>query len=149
MIIRRLGPADARLGTMAIRRIKLDGAEDGPSEAMMADRLSDSGRILLVVEKADEPIGYALGYRLERVDGVKPMLFLYEVEVSAAHRRRGIGRALVEEMKRIARDERVLKMWVETNVSNKAANRLYRALGGEQSGEPSAVYTWRSASLDA
>ncbi len=57
------------------------------------------------------------------------MVCLYEIGVAEPHRRRGVGRALVEELKAHCRRERVTKTWVVTSRANTAAVRLYESTG--------------------
>ncbi len=63
------------------------------------------------------------------------MVFLYEVEVAAACRREGYGRALVEEATRMAAASGAYKMWVETDEDNEPAKQTYSAGGGSRAGE--------------
>ena len=56
------------------------------------------------------------------------MVFLYELEVYEPFRRRGIGRALVEEAKRFAAGRRV---FVLADEGNDAALRTYASAGGK------------------
>lgn len=76
------------------------------------------------------PAGFALAYLLDRIDGPRPMLLFCKIGVAEAWQRRGVGRLLVEQLKQVARDTRVLKMWVETNRADAAAAALHRATGG-------------------
>ncbi len=78
----------------------------------------------------EKPAGFALAYRLMRVDREKDMMFFYEIVVDKKHRNKGAGRALIQYLKEICRDEKVMKMWVSINRSNTAAMELYRSTGG-------------------
>jgi ribosomal protein S18 acetylase RimI-like enzyme len=88
------------------------------------------------------PIGFALGYVLERVDGTGRMVCVYEIEVAEAHRRRGVGRRLVEQFKEIAASEGAWKMWVEVDPRNAPAVALYASTGGRPASESSVLYEW-------
>ena len=109
--------------------------------AYMCTFLADDRHYFIVAYVEDEPVGYAFGYRLCRFDGRAPVMFFYEVAVAQHHRRRGIGRALVEDLKRLAKADGCGKMFVPTNRSNEAAMALYRAAGGEE-GETGATAFW-------
>ena len=87
-------------------------------------------------------MGFALGYLLDRVDERRTMLFFYEIEVAAPYRKRGIGRHLVEVMKTVAREESVLKMWVQTEPGDIAARALYRSMGGVENASSDLLYVW-------
>jgi len=120
--VARLSPADGAIAAHAIAHIKLHdeaGAMESDARRLKA-WLENATHILLVAFDADRPVGFALGYVLDRVDtvdsvgcvgcadgadgadstSVSPkMLFFYEIEVLPAHRLRGVGAALVGRMK--------------------------------------------------
>jgi GNAT superfamily N-acetyltransferase len=58
---------------------------------------------------------------------------LYSIGVRASHRRRGVGRALVEEMLRWMRAEGVREVWVLAD--NPGAEEFYAACGFMRGGE--------------
>ncbi|HUT75754.1 MAG TPA: GNAT family N-acetyltransferase [Armatimonadota bacterium] len=72
------------------------------------------------------------------------MFFFYEVAVAEHHRRHGIGRALVEELKRLARADACGKVFVPTSRSNEAAMALYRSCGGEEGAADATAFWWNS-----
>ena len=153
--VARLAATDAAIAAHVIANIKLhDEARAAESDARrLRTWLESPSHILLVVFDADRPVGFALGYLLERVHGAddmsapSKMLFFYEIEVLPTHRRRGMGTALVERMKEIARAERVLKMWVQTDPENHAARGLYERTGGQASAAVDLIYTWTISRL--
>jgi ribosomal protein S18 acetylase RimI-like enzyme len=145
--IRRLGPEDASLAINAIRVLKT-----GPEVAAEVGLygwawLAQPANVLMVATQRSNPIGFALGYLLDRVDAAHPMLFLYEIDVAAPYRRRGIGRHLVEAMKAVACAHGVLKMWVQTSPSNLAAQALYRSTGGMPHADVDLLYVWTNEML--
>ena len=75
------------------------------------------------------PVGFLLAYLLDRVDRDQQMMFFYEIGVAESHRRRGVGKRLIGEVKSISREADVMKMWVPTGRSNVAATRLYSSTG--------------------
>ena len=91
-----------------------------------------------------QPVGFTLGYDLPRLDGDVGR-FIYEVQTSSRHRRRGIGRAMLREVEAHARGCGVNKMWVLTHRSNRAANALYAAAGGRAENDDDVLYCWRFA----
>ena len=127
--VRRLGPDDSILGVNAIRLLKAPDGYPIPSAVYLSTFLSRSANVLIVAIDGGAPVGYVVAYLLDRVDRDQPMMFFYEIEVAPSHRRRGIGKRLVSELKSICRAEDVMKMWVPTGRSNVAATRLYASTG--------------------
>jgi ribosomal protein S18 acetylase RimI-like enzyme len=68
-------------------------------------------------------------------------MFLYELSVAEAHRRRGIGTALVRSLAELARERGCYGMWVSTDADNAAALGAYRAAGAG-SPEPFVMLEW-------
>ena len=54
---------------------------------------------------------------------------LYELAVAEAFQRRGIGKALVNALREIARERDCYDMWVLTDADNDAALATYRSTG--------------------
>src|SRR5260370_25163894 len=69
-------------------------------------------------------------------------MFLYELAVDEAHRRQGIGTALVEALRDLAREHGCYGMWVLTDDDNAAAGATYRKAGGEVESQP-LMFSWR------
>ncbi len=127
--VRRLGPDDAVLGVNAIRLLKAPDGYPTPSAAYLSTFLSRAANVLIVAIDEKAPVGYIVAYLLDRIDRDQRMMFFYEIEVAHSHRRRGIGKQLISELKSICRVDDVMKMWVPTGRSNVAATRLYASTG--------------------
>jgi len=145
MTIRRLREGDEEAAVRVVedlkfRMDKVVGVSVDP--AYMRAFLADDRHYFIVAYIEDEPVGYAFGYRLWRFDGGPPMMFFYEVGVAEHHRRRGIGRALVEELKRLAKADGCGKMFVLTNRLNEAPMALYRSTGGEEGAADATALWW-------
>ena len=147
MEIRRLGEGDAHAAVRVVQDVKFE--EDGivgvsVEPAHMRTFLSNDCNYLIVASAGDKPVGFVLGYELPRVDGPRPMMFLYEIGVAKSHRRKGIGLALMEELKSYCAARGCCKMFVPTSTSNEAAMALYRSAGGEGGADPdAAAFCWR------
>jgi ribosomal protein S18 acetylase RimI-like enzyme len=133
MEIRRLRSDDAALAKQAIVTLKSDidtRVAHRLAKIHLSNFLSRESNILLVALEQNKPIGFALAYRLERVDREQDMVLFYEIEVDTEHRSRGVGSALISALKDICSEKPTMKMWVYTDASNVAAMQLYRATGG-------------------
>jgi GNAT superfamily N-acetyltransferase len=124
--IKLMNPGDELLAAKTISQIKK--AEVGV--AYMKRFLLRPENVLLVAVSENQPIGFALAYQLDRVDGELPMVFFYELEVLEERRRQGIGRALVDSLRGICRQRGVRKMFVLTDRRNHIACHLYSGAGG-------------------
>jgi ribosomal protein S18 acetylase RimI-like enzyme len=92
--------------------------------------LADPRTIFLVAFDDDTPIGFVLAYELPRRHGLEVTLCVYEIEVSEAHRNRGIGGRLLRELEALARGRGVEEGFVLTDADNVPAMRLYASAGG-------------------
>jgi ribosomal protein S18 acetylase RimI-like enzyme len=68
-------------------------------------------------------------------------MFLYELGVDEGHRRVGLGRALVEALRELARLRGCYGMWVLTDHDNIAPLATYEAGGGSREGDQ-VMLTW-------
>jgi ribosomal-protein-alanine N-acetyltransferase len=92
--------------------------------------LESDANVLLIAFVAGEPAGFVSGTELTHPDKAKPELFLNELGVDAAYRGRGIGKQLVSSIWEIAEARGCRGMWVLTDESNTAAQRVYAGAGG-------------------
>jgi len=135
MIIKRLQTNDAETAYQVLTRVKFveDGTEhltDTLTTEYLRDFLKNDRHSLLAALEGNSPIGFILAYRMQRADQDQDMMFFYEINVAAQHRKKGTGTALIKTLKEICKHENILKMFVLTNRSNTAACNLYRKTGG-------------------
>ena len=126
MIIKRLDPEDAILGTKAVKLYK----DMVVKTENMKRFLENKGTYLVVAEDEEEPVGFLLAYVLPRIDRNSAKLFIYELEVAAEHRRKGIGTALINFVRKIVKEEKFMNAFVFTSYSNKEAVEFYKHTGG-------------------
>jgi ribosomal protein S18 acetylase RimI-like enzyme len=97
--------------------------------------VNNPDNIFLLAYVEDDITGMVSAYKLQRMDSKKAELFFYEIGVVRNYRQQGIGKALIEELKRIGKGMGVNEMFVLTNRSNTAAVKLYESTGGTPSKE--------------
>ena len=121
--IRHLGPGDDALvhGAAAL-------FDRAPMPAATAAFLAAPDHHLLIAHLGGEPAGFVSGVETLHPDKGMEM-FLYELSVDEAYRRRGIGAALVNELAALARRRGCYGMWVLTAPDNPAAIATYRRAG--------------------
>ena len=103
---------------------------DGPPRRDAVERfLVDPTHHLLLAYDGARPVGFVSGVEMTHPDKGTEM-FLYELAVDEDHRRRGVGRALVEALTGVARARGCYDLWVLTEEENEAAVATYRRAGG-------------------
>ena len=135
MRIARLGPGDER-----VVHAGADLFDGPPTEAATRRFLAEPGHHLLVALEGDAPVGFVSGVETTHPDKGTEM-FLYELSVGKAHRRRGIATELVRALERLARERGCYGMWVGTEPDNEAAIATYRAAGAPPP-EHGVFFTW-------
>lgn len=132
-MIRRLGPGDEKvLAVLAADEADFDLEErGGPREpvtgADAAAYLTDPNVLHWVAEQEGVVVGHLLAYLERRRAGHPRQVLLYEIGVREAHRRRGIGTALVEAMRTWMTENDVAEAWVPADSGD--AEAFYAACG--------------------
>ncbi len=86
----------------------------------------DRSWVLRVLDETDQPVGWLwLGPHPHRADGV----FVYDIEIDPAYQGRGLGRATMLEVERIAREAGLVVVGLNVFGWNARAETLYRSLG--------------------
>jgi aminoglycoside 3-N-acetyltransferase I len=132
-VIRRLGPGDEHvLGVLAADEADFDLEERGRSQepvtgADAAVYLGDASVLHWVAEEDGVVVGHLLAYLERRRAGHARQVLLYEIGVREAYRRRGIGTALVAELRSWMVDQDVAEAWVPAD--SRDAEAFYAACG--------------------
>ena len=129
--IRELGLNEV---AMAQRLVEMWRQEDGvskppPSSEALRRLLSRPDFHVLIALREDEVIGGLTGYELEMYTAAETELFIYEVGVAAAHRRQGVGRALIEHARNLCRARGLSALYVPAMADDARAVAFYLACG--------------------
>ncbi len=103
--------------------------------------LTDERHLLVLGYVHDRPAGFVSAVEVFHPDK-RSELFLNEIAVMKAARRRGVGRALIEELKRVGRERGCASMWVLTDEDNVAAMGTYRSTGGRWDGDAQVMFEY-------
>jgi GNAT superfamily N-acetyltransferase len=145
--IKRLGPGDEAILELLARDdadFDLDGRSAAlePLKPSMAQRYLANPSVLHWVALQDSVVTGFLycAHLLLRSDPGQELL-LYEIGVRKAHRRKGVGRALLDHMARWMQSHGISVVWVCAD--NRVAVEFYRGCGFA-SEEPQPLYMTRS-----
>ena len=130
--IRRLQPGDEELARQVVRELMPSDERDGrePSLEHLQRFLGQETNYLIIVAAGGAPVAFLTAYRMPALTYDGAMVYLFEIEVAPAYRRRGIGKQLINELIRLCRASEVEEIWVGTDNDNVAAKRLYESTGG-------------------
>ena len=129
--VRVLGPGDAAV----LDRVAPEVLDRGVRPALAAEFLADPRHHIAVAVEDGAVVAFASGVHYVHPD--KPAeLWINEVGTSPAHRRRGLGAAVVGALLAEGRRLGCVNAWVLTDRGNAAAMSLYGSCGGvEAKGE--------------
>jgi GNAT superfamily N-acetyltransferase len=126
VVVKRLGPGDE------VEAQRFGEAFDATVEPGLAARyLADERHHFLGAYLDEAPAGVVTATEILRPDK-PPELFLNELVVFPASRRRGVAGSLLAELKRLAADRGCISIWVLTEEDNEGGMATYRAAGGRR-----------------
>jgi GNAT superfamily N-acetyltransferase len=105
--------------------------------------LSNLDNALFLAFWEEEAAGFLTAHRLQRFDKRKAEVILYEIGVGENFRQKGIGKALIEEVEKWAKEVGADEVWVLTNKSNIAANAMYKSAGGVTENPDEIMYVFK------
>lgn len=100
-----------------------------PSETYLKRLLGSDTFIALVALKNAEVVGGLAAYELRKFEQERSEIYIYDLAVSAAHRREGIATALILELKGIAAARGAYVIFVQADYGDDPAIALYNKLG--------------------
>lgn len=100
-----------------------------PSDDYLRSLLSARYFIGVVALKDMTVIGGLAAYELQKFERDRREIYIYDLAVSAEHRRQGIARGLLEELKRIAKARDAYVIYVQADRGDEPAIALYESLG--------------------
>jgi len=125
--IRVLGPGDASM----LDRVAPGVFDHDVDPRWTAEFFADARHHLAVALDGDTVVGMASAVHYVHPDK-PPELWVNEVGVAPTHRRRGIGRGLLQALFARGWELGCREAWVLTDDDNSAARALYAATGGEE-----------------
>jgi aminoglycoside 3-N-acetyltransferase I len=100
-----------------------------PSEGYLQALLGKPHFIALVALDGDTVVGGLVAYDLQKFEQERKELYIYDLAVSAEHRRKGIATNLIRELQRVAQERGAYVIFVQADLEDTPAIRLYESLG--------------------
>ena len=104
-------------------------ASDPPSDAYLRRMLARAETIALVATEEDAVIGGLVAYVLDKLEQERSEIYIYDLAVAEAHRRRGVATALIAEVQHIAAETGGWVVYVQADHGDDPAIALYDGLG--------------------
>ena len=100
-----------------------------PSDAYLAELLSGTQFIALAAFAGEEVVGGLAAYELVKFERERKEIYIYDLAVAVGHRRRGVAKGLINELKRIAAERGAYVIFVQADPPDAPAVALYDSLG--------------------
>lgn len=100
-----------------------------PSKVYLERLLGSDYFIALAALKNGEVVGGIAAYELQKFEQERSEIYIYDLAVSASHRREGIATAMIQELKKIAAARAAYVIFVQADIADAPAIALYTKLG--------------------
>ena len=103
-----------------------------PSREYVARLLGRDHFIALAAVQAGDVIGGLAAYELEKFEQARSEIYIYDLAVAQAHRRKGVATALIEALRSIAAERGAGVIFVQAAHGDAPAIALYAGLGARE-----------------
>lgn len=100
-----------------------------PNDSYLRDLLSGSSFVAIAAMVESTVIGGLAAYILPKFEQARTEIYIYDLAVDEAYRRRGIATAMIEELKKIAIARGAYVIYVQADHGDEPAIALYTKLG--------------------
>ena len=135
--VRRLGPSDAARVVAATGLFPRDLDADA-----VAGYLASSSDHLLLATLGEAPVGFARAHTLRQLSRPAVRLMVSELRVAPEFRRQGVGRALIESLKEVARGQGAEAMFIVLGPGQSAPAGLFASTGGVEAASGHVIYVY-------
>ena len=104
-----------------------------PGESYLEGLLSSDHFIALAALQGEKTVGGLAAYELKKFERERSEIYIYDLAVAAAHRRRGIASELITRLKAVARERGAYLIFVQADLTDLPAIALYSKLGASES----------------
>lgn len=120
----------------------LDPSES-PDKGQTLRMAEDDRTYIFIAYENEQAVGYALAYRFPYFYTEKSHAYLYDIEVTEQHRRKGIGRLLIQAVLDALKHDGCGELWLGTATDNVEGQALFGRTGAIKTGETFFDYTYR------
>jgi aminoglycoside 3-N-acetyltransferase I len=103
-----------------------------PSDDYLESLLAKEHFIALAAVTGNEVVGGLTAYVLDKFEQDRREVYIYDLAVLEAHRRRGIATGLIEALRRIAATRDAYVIFVQADMVDGPAIALYESLGTQE-----------------
>ena len=100
-----------------------------PSDAYLEKLLGSDSFIVLAALKNGSVVGGLAAYELRKFEQERSEIYIYDLAVAEAHRRRGVATALIDALGRAAAELGACVIYVQADYGDEPAIVLYSKLG--------------------
>lgn len=100
-----------------------------PSAAYADKLLGSDGFFALVARADDEVVGALTAYELVKYEQERSEIYIYDLAVQEAHRRRGVATQLIRALQELAAERAAWVIFVQADYGDDPAVALYTKLG--------------------
>jgi aminoglycoside 3-N-acetyltransferase I len=115
----------------AFEQVDVYGARR-PSAAYLRGLLGGDSFMALAALKGGTVVGGLAAYELKKFEQQRSEIYIYDLAVAAAHRRKGVATALILELKKIAAARGAYVVFVQADWGDEPAIALYTKLGARE-----------------
>ena len=100
-----------------------------PSDAYLEALLAKPHFLAVAALRGQEVVGGLAAYVLEKFERARSEIYIYDLAVREADRRKGVATGLIRALGRVAKARGAYVMFVQADTGDDAAIRLYESLG--------------------
>lgn len=100
-----------------------------PDDGYLERLLSRDDFVAIEAREGERTVGALTGYVLHKFEQARAELYIYDLAVDAAFRRRGIATAMIERVRQVARERGIHVIFVQADHGDDPAIALYTKLG--------------------
>lgn len=100
-----------------------------PDDAYLGKLLASDAFVAIAALAGDEVIGGIAGYVLHKFEQARRECYVYDLAVSAAHRRRGVASAMLRMLQDVAAERGIYVIFIQADYVDEPAVALYTKFG--------------------